>query len=391
MQGGTPGHGGNAPVSVLIATFNRGPLLGQALDSILAQRPAPQQVIVCDDGSSDDTAERMRRYPGVTYLRQENAGKSVALNRAMPHATGDYVWIFDDDDVALPGFLAAATERLAREPALGFVYAPHLLGDTDASGAIVSTRPHRFHALAGDDAFFKLLGTWFFHQGGMLVRRRCYDVVGPFNTALHRSQDYEMMLRLARAFECAPLAEPAFVLRLHAGPRGPRMARHGGSGQDRSLVHLKFDGEVGRYLRRTLALAEYVRGPRTSAPLAGDEQRLALLRRMGVMASKGLLTEMTEDLGAAFALDGHGDMPPSAIEQKACRDAVRHPYYWMQLARERRSYLARLDRLPRTPLRRQLLLAMAKGAASSAISAETFSDRAVRALHAVALARRAWL
>ena len=92
-------------VSVLMPTFNRGGMLSEALDSVLGQSIPPHQVVVIDDGSTDDTSERVARYGArIDYIRKDNGGKSSALNLGLTHVTGDYVWVFDDDDVALPGF-----------------------------------------------------------------------------------------------------------------------------------------------------------------------------------------------------------------------------------------------------------------------------------------------
>ena len=91
-------------VTVIIPTYNRAHLLRQALDSIFRQTLTPSQVIVTDDGSTDDTREALRGYyDRIEYLPQaHNRGKAAALNAALPRVRGELVWIFDDDDVALP-------------------------------------------------------------------------------------------------------------------------------------------------------------------------------------------------------------------------------------------------------------------------------------------------
>ena len=75
-------------VSVVIPTYNSGPLLVEAVSSVLAQTAPPDEVIVVDDGSTDDTADRMAAFgPRVKFIRKENGGVSTARNRGMAEAT----------------------------------------------------------------------------------------------------------------------------------------------------------------------------------------------------------------------------------------------------------------------------------------------------------------
>ena len=128
-------------VSVLIPTFNRGEMLLEALESVLGQSVAPHQVVVIDDGSTDGTAERLTRYGDrVEYIRKDNGGKSSALNLGLTRVTGELVWVFDDDDVALPGSIADRLEVLEGKPDCGLVLARHYWGASSASGAIEAVR-----------------------------------------------------------------------------------------------------------------------------------------------------------------------------------------------------------------------------------------------------------
>src|SRR6185312_11802006 len=87
------------------------------------QTVVPDQVLIVDDGSTDKTAEVAASFGApVQYYRKENGGKSTALNFALQHCTGDFVWIFDDDDVAHPTALERFLAALEREPAADFAY-----------------------------------------------------------------------------------------------------------------------------------------------------------------------------------------------------------------------------------------------------------------------------
>ena len=88
-------------VTVLVPTFNRANFLLQSLTSILGQTRPADEIIIVNDGSTDDTLELLKPYEDrVRVLSQPNAGKAAALNFGLKHATGDLVWIFDDDDIA---------------------------------------------------------------------------------------------------------------------------------------------------------------------------------------------------------------------------------------------------------------------------------------------------
>src|SRR5580692_6093554 len=88
-------------IGVIIPTYNRASMLRECIDSILAQTRPVQQIIVVNDGSTDETESLIASYgERVTLLTKENGGKASALNLALPHCKMDYVWICDDDDIA---------------------------------------------------------------------------------------------------------------------------------------------------------------------------------------------------------------------------------------------------------------------------------------------------
>jgi len=112
-------------VTVLITTHNYGQFIEQAIDSVISQ-DFPQEcveIIVIDDGSTDDTAERVRKYGSrVRYFYQVNGGQAAALNAGFLNARGEIVALLDADDFFLPGKLAGVTEAFASDPTLGMVY-----------------------------------------------------------------------------------------------------------------------------------------------------------------------------------------------------------------------------------------------------------------------------
>ncbi|WP_035349378.1 glycosyltransferase family 2 protein [Edaphobacter aggregans] len=88
-------------ISVVIPAYNAGSLIGETLDSVLAQSCPAHEIIVVDDGSTDDTAEVVRRYGNaVRYLRQENQGQAIARNTGIHAATGEWIAPLDSDDIS---------------------------------------------------------------------------------------------------------------------------------------------------------------------------------------------------------------------------------------------------------------------------------------------------
>lgn len=109
-------------ISVVIPTYNRAHLLRRALTSVVEQSPSPSEVIVVDDGSTDDTASVVEEFDGVLHLRQSNQGAAVARNYGVAQATNEFVAFLDSDDYWLPGHLAALDDARAATDGAASLY-----------------------------------------------------------------------------------------------------------------------------------------------------------------------------------------------------------------------------------------------------------------------------
>jgi glycosyltransferase involved in cell wall biosynthesis len=298
-------------VTAIVPTYNRARYLGECLDALLAQTTPPREILVVDDGSTDDTAAIVAAYGRrIMYLRKENGGKSSALNLALTRATGAAIWIFDDDDVAEPGALAALCAALDSVPSAGFAFGGHdNFVDTPAGRRFIpAPSPH----VDPDDLHCALLERCFIFQPALLVRRACYEAVGPFDTAFVRAQDYEMILRLSRHAAGVPVPRILFHQRQHAEMRGT--AAHAIDGREVWERQKRFDAAVLEGAHRANSLADYLPRARQSAPLGPREQIDALLRRYAVMARKRLWALAVADLAQAADLArayGIADVPPA--------------------------------------------------------------------------------
>ncbi|MEZ5936947.1 MAG: glycosyltransferase family 2 protein [Hyphomonadaceae bacterium] len=213
--------------SIIIPTFNRADLIGQSIDSALAQTHAPAEVIVVDDGSSDDTRGAVEKYgERVRYVRQENGGKASALNNGVANSTGEVLVVLDDDDIFPKTTLAEHAQALAADPAAAFSFGRYARFEGDKpptadTPLIYETYPTRDPRRL----VVKLMEHCFLSNPAWAVRRQAQLEVGPYNTDLHRSQDFEMMLRMSRAHRGVFLDSTIFLQRTHSGWRGPMSDR----------------------------------------------------------------------------------------------------------------------------------------------------------------------
>ncbi|MDB5233181.1 MAG: glycosyl transferase, family 2 [Hymenobacter sp.] len=115
----------NPTVSVIVPTFNRSELLKVAVESVLKQDFTDYEIIITDNSSTDDTAEVVAKLSDKRiryYFNPVNVGITRNYNRALSLATGKYIAIFSDDDVMLPGNLAAKVNILNQYPSVGLVH-----------------------------------------------------------------------------------------------------------------------------------------------------------------------------------------------------------------------------------------------------------------------------
>ncbi len=313
-----------ASISVIVPTYNRAGLIGETLESVLAQTRAPDEVLVLDDGSGDETAAMVARFaPAVRYLRQENAGKAAALNRALGETRGDFVWIVDDDDIVLPEACARLAGALEADPALGYCAGRHEDFTVDAASGEKRVKPAGYwRASQPGEIFPDLLDGCHVFQPGLIVRREVYRRVGPFNARLVRSQDYEMMLRLARTTPGRLLAETVFLHREHQGARGSGADRFSAAEQVRKWA--AYNRIIFSALMDDLAPREHLPVAVWDDPArAATRARTLLLKRAGVFARQLMWPEAFASWQAAA--DGSPAVPFDALERGIVRQATMGP------------------------------------------------------------------
>lgn len=199
-------------VSIIVPAYNQSRYLGDAIRSALAQTRADLEVIVVDDGSTDDTPAVCQGFtdPRVRYVWQENRGLSAARNTGLREARGEFLSFLDSDDQFLPEKLELLLAAFERDPGLGLVAGQAVLIDQEGRPiGEVFDRP--LPAGLAD----LLLGNPL-HVGSVLLRREWQARVGHFDETLRSYEDWDMWLRLARAgcrMEWVP--KPVSLYRFH--------------------------------------------------------------------------------------------------------------------------------------------------------------------------------
>jgi glycosyltransferase involved in cell wall biosynthesis len=196
-------------VSICIPTYNRAQYLQYAVNSVLQQTYTNFELIICDDGSTDNTAEIVAQWddPRLRYLRHpHNIGRSRNMRSGFDAAVGDYFLKFDDDDGLTPQFLAKTVAVLDAHPEVDFVCSDHWIINTLGQRDEVATRANS--AKWGKDRLQEgiisdLLGETFLNQslqvGSTLFRRHCLSEVDYMRPQADGCEDFDLLVRLAIA------------------------------------------------------------------------------------------------------------------------------------------------------------------------------------------------
>jgi hypothetical protein len=316
-------------ISVIIPTYNRARLLPEALKAVLSQSRPIDQIIVVDDGSSDDTEAVVKNLsPDILYIYQENSGKSAALNRGLESCTGDYIWICDDDDISERDAAKMLADALDRNPEAGYAFGKYnRFAEDPATG-----KHHIFGCgywpnLTETSIAVALLEDFFIFQNATFVRKAAYDAVGPFRTDLVRSQDYEMITRLAIAYHGVYVPEFMFRQREHQGERGSSKDRFSVSQQ--FAKWMQYDADIFRAILPNIPMDLLVPPTLHGTVIAN---RAAILQRATIYARRKIWVCAFEDLRTAVRMS---PAPLTAAEAQICGRFLLSKYGCDEVASER--------------------------------------------------------
>jgi glycosyltransferase involved in cell wall biosynthesis len=205
-------------VSVVIPVHNGGKTVARAIESALAQAYDAVEVVVADDGSTDDTREVVGRYLGrVRVVEQANRGAAAARNLGLRAARGEYVAFLDADDEFLPGRIEKGVAPMAADARVGATFCRLYREYPDGSRDIYGDAYGRCRAFPEH-----LWPSSHTQTSGVTCRLAAIERVGPFDESLQSHDDLDLWIRLAESSRVVEIAEPLAVFHDTAGSYSKR-------------------------------------------------------------------------------------------------------------------------------------------------------------------------
>jgi len=213
--------------SVIVPTYNRGRVVVEAIESVLAQRAGDFELIVVDDGSTDDTGERLRRIHDrrLRRLGLPHRGVAAARNAGIAASSGALVSFLDSDDLWKPDKLQREADFLDRHPDVGAVFSdlekhdgarftPSFMRTTEVFAPRLRKGGPAEMVLSAREMYLCLLQEAIVKTPALTVRRRVLESVGGFDVSWRTSEDWELLLRLAQATPFGYIDRPLAMIRV---------------------------------------------------------------------------------------------------------------------------------------------------------------------------------
>jgi glycosyltransferase involved in cell wall biosynthesis len=201
-------------VSVIIATYNRGSLINEAIDSVLNQTYKNFELIIVDDGSTDDTEMRVKEFnnPRIRYIFQENHGRSYARNTAIKMSTGEYLTFLDDDDLYLANKIELQVEFMKNNSQCDVVYSEALCFITDKDKTFMK------YSAKFEGNIYSKIALYIPHPiclPTIMLRRNVVIEIGLFDENLNRFEDVDLWRRISKKYPYFAIQQPLCLLRTH--------------------------------------------------------------------------------------------------------------------------------------------------------------------------------
>ncbi len=196
-------------ISVIIPTYNRASRVVEAVESVLAQDMTDFELIVINDGSTDETEEKLSVYGSrLKYYQQENAGVSAARNRGVTFSAAPLIAFLDSDDLWLPSKLQVQHTYMTENPEIHICQTEEIWWRNDRR-----VNPRKHHQKASWDIFQRSLELCLVSPSAVMMRRELFQKVGYFDEELLMAEDYDLWLRVAVDYPVVLLAEPLVIKR----------------------------------------------------------------------------------------------------------------------------------------------------------------------------------
>lgn len=204
---------------MIVSTYNRSRFVREALDSVLRQSFKDLEVIVVDDGSSDNTPALLKAYSAlIYYVYQKNRGRSAARNTGIRFARGEYLAFLDDDDLWLPGKLERQVGFLEAHSEIALAHTFTELMDENGRTLEKEAGKHLRSYLQAARLGYTYEGMsrmCVMYTSSVMLRKSCLDRVGLFDPGIEAFEDWDIYLRLALKYNIGTIPEPLVRIRVH--------------------------------------------------------------------------------------------------------------------------------------------------------------------------------
>lgn len=197
-------------VSVIIPSYYQGKFLRDAIESVLTQDYPLKEIVVVNDGATDDTEVIAKSYEGVIYVYQDNQGVSAARNNGLKHSKGEYIIFLDGDDILLPGALSYQVKMIKQHPEVAFVSGGHVHTDESLNILKEVSSPIK-------DNFYEamLTANYIGMHASVLYRRFVFNDFA-FDTCFKAGEDYDLFLKIANKYPLYNHTKPIAGYRFHS-------------------------------------------------------------------------------------------------------------------------------------------------------------------------------
>ncbi len=198
-------------VSVIIPAYNIAEYLSESIDSVLNQTYQHFEVIIVDDGSTDNTADVVNKYvksqANVKYIHQENKGPGAARNKGIKEAKGEYIAFLDADDIWFPEKVLLQMELFLKLPSISLVHSDFIYFDRQGTEQ-QSEFSERIKKHFSGDVFYQLFKKNFFMTPTVVIKQEALKDIGLFDEQLCMSEDYDLWLRISKSHKIGYVNTP---------------------------------------------------------------------------------------------------------------------------------------------------------------------------------------